>query len=833
MNVSVNWLKQYLNFDLPPVDELVQKIGAQLGEVEGVTDLGARYQGVYIVKVVVCEKLEKSDHLHRCLIDDGGVVQGVERNADGLVQVLTGAPNVHQDMLGVWLPPGTTVPDSIVASDPFVLTARPMLGEMSNGMLASPKELAIGDGHEGLLELNADEWLPSGLALEPGADFAKVFALDDHIIEIENKMFTHRPDCFGILGVAREIAGILGQPFKSPDWYATVREVAAGSDLQLQINNDIPEQVPRFMAVALKDVSVKPSPLWLQIDLARVGSKPISNIVDVTNYVMLLTGQPLHAYDYDKVGTGTLGARFARAGETVALLNGKTIELTDADMVITDGQKPIGLAGVMGGSETEVSADTRNIILEVANFNMYTIRRTSMRHGLFTDAVTRFNKGQSPLQNPNVLSLAIQSVQDVAGGSVASAVLDDNHTDGRTSVHAPVTVSTQFVNDRLGAEQSVADMSRLLTNVEFDVQATDDQLTVTAPFWRTDIELPEDVVEEIGRLYSLDKLPLQLPFRPITPATPNALLQQKIALRHSLVRAGANELLTYSFVHGNLLDAATQPRDKAFEVTNALSPDLQYYRYSALASLLNKVHPNIKAGYDSFALFELGKGHNIDYKDADGLPLELENLDLVYASKTDQQGAAYYQARRYLDVLAADFGVTLTYKPLTEDPHTPMSDPFDYQRAAQVFVGEAPLGMIGEFKAKVRKALKLPTCTAGFTISQTQLLTAAQAAGQSYRPLPRYPKTQQDICLRVSAGTSYADLADLVHRTLQDQKPEQTLQTVELLDIYQPADTADFKHITFRVTLASFVKTMTDQEVSTLLNAVSAEAAKTYQAERV
>lgn len=832
MKVSVNWLKQYLDFDLPPIDELVTKIGSQLGAVEEVINLGERYKNIYIVKVMVCEKLENSDHLHRCLIDDGGVVQGIERNEDGLVQVLTGAPNVHAGMLAVWLPPGTTVPESY-EKEPFALQSRPMRGAMSHGMLASAKELAIGDSHEGLLEIDADEWSPHQADAKPGADFAKAYGLDDYIIDVENKMFTHRPDCFGILGVAREVAGIFGQQFKSPDWYATVKDVTAGADLALGITNDIPTQVPRFMAAAIKDVAVKSSPLWLQIELARVGAKPISNIVDVTNYVMLLTGQPLHAYDYDKVASGRLGARFAQKDEKLVLLNGKTIELTDADMVITDGTKPIGLAGVMGGAETEVSDDTKNIILECATFDMYTIRRTSMRHGLFTDAVTRFNKGQSPLQNPYILSLAIQSVHDVAGGAVASAVIDDDHTEGRQSVHPPVTLQTEFINARLGLDLSAADMATLLKNVEFKVTTDNEQLTVSAPFWRTDIELPEDVVEEVGRLYGFDKLPLELPKRGITPATEEPLLKQKSQIRNALVTAGANELLTYSFVHGNLLDKVMQPRDKAFKIANALSPDLQYYRYSALASLLDKVHANVKAGYDEFALFELGKGHNVDYRDQDGLPLELENLDLVYASKTEQKGAAYYHARRYLDVLAAHFSLTLTYRPQTEDPHTPMSDPFDFTRSARVFVGDAPLGLIGEFKPSVIRNLKLPKYVAGFTISQTQLLAAAQARPSTYQPLPRFPKTRQDICLRVPSSVAFTDLDSLVRQTLQASKPENTVLEVSPLDIYQRPDDPEHKQITFHIGLASFERTLTDQEVTKLLTQVADAAHQALEAETV
>jgi phenylalanyl-tRNA synthetase beta chain len=428
MKVSLNTVKQYINFELPESNELVTRINQQLGGVEEISDLADKYKGIVIVKVVECLPLEGSDHLNVTKVDDGGVVQGVERDENGLVQVVCGAPNVHADMYAVWLAPGVTVPESYDENNPFVLSAKPLRGVVSNGMLASPKELAFGDSHEGILEIDPSEWKPDDTVIGPGTDFAEVYGLNDTVIDIENKMFTHRPDLFGVMGVAREIAGISHQPFNSPEWYAAEPSRVTGEGLELNVDNETPEKVRRFIAVAVKDVTVKPSPVWLQAELVRLGSKPINNIVDVTNYVMLLTAQPMHAYDYDKVATGKLGVRLAHEDEELILLGGKKFGLDPADIVVTDGEKPIGLAGVMGGAETEVSAETKNIILECANFDMYTIRRTTMRHGLFTDAATRFTKGQSPLQNLAVLNLALRSVFDAAGGSQASAVIDLSHS---------------------------------------------------------------------------------------------------------------------------------------------------------------------------------------------------------------------------------------------------------------------------------------------------------------------------------------------------------------------------------------------------------------------
>ena len=619
MKVSLNIVRSLINFELPSVDELVLRVNQQLGGVEEVIDLGAKYSGARIVRVVECGKHPDADRLSVTKIDDGGAVPDVPRDDNGYVQVVCGAPNVHADMWAIWLPPGSTVPASFDDAEPFVLGARPLRGVLSQGMLAAADELAIGTDHKGIIEITEND-LPSGAELQAGARFAEIFGLDDFVLDIENKMFTHRPDCFGQLGVAREIAGIFRQQFTSPEWYKAQQQFSTAEGLDLMVTNGAPELVPRFMAVAIKDVEVKPSPLWLQCQLVAMGGKPINNIVDATNYIMLMTAQPTHAYDYDKLHGHQLGARLARPGEKVILLNGKEYELTADDIIIADGEGVIGLAGIMGGADTEVSDDTKNIVLECATFDMYALRKTAMRHGVFTDALARFNKGQSPLQNAAVL----KQLMSMVGGVQASEVFDEklNMFWGELSV----SVSQGFIQSRLGLDQkpnllTYDEILRLLHNVEMKAEESGTPvvdnskailklcLKVTVPFWRTDIELPEDIVEEVGRLYGFDKLPRELPRRSIKPSPKNPRRELKNAVRQSLSRAGANEILTYSFVHERILKNAEQDVTQAYKLSNALSPDLQYYRLTVLPSLLDKVYTNIKSGHNEFALFEISKGH--------------------------------------------------------------------------------------------------------------------------------------------------------------------------------------------------------------------------------
>ena len=846
MKVSVNWIKQYLDFELPATDELVEAIGAQLGAVEEVIDLAARYRGIVVVKVAECRKLEDSDHLNVCLVDDGGVTPDVNREPSGLIQVVCGAPNVHAGMLVAWLPPGATVP-ATYDKEPLVLEARNLRGVLSNGMLASARELALGDAHDGILELDGEH--------QPGADFAHSYGLDDTIIDIENKMFTHRPDCFGQLGVAREIAGILGHQFHSPAWYSTAATLApaGAATLPLEVQNEIPSLVPRFAAIALDSIQITASPVWLQVALARVGLRSINNIVDLTNYYMLLTGQPLHAYDYHKVkalsgGEGAvLAARNPRDNERLTLLNGKSVDPRQEAIIIATDKTIIGLGGVMGGAATEVDSDTTAIILECASFDMYSIRRTSMAHGIFSDAVTRFNKGQSPLQNLAVLADIVRATQELSGAQVASTLVDNNNlsaeTQTRNALYPPIRLASSYINDRLGLALSAEAMATLLKNVEFSVESDETSLSVKAPFWRTDIELREDVVEEVGRLYGFDKLPLELPLRPLTPAPSDALLELKRTLRRVLSRAGANEVLTYSFVHHDLLEKVGQDSKLAYKLSNALSPDLQYYRMSLTPSLLDKVHANVKAGYDQFGLFEIGQAHTQKHVDAEsGLPIGLDRLAYVFAAdKKAQQhysGAAYYQARTYLMNLLTELGLAakVTIEPLLpenyDDAATTNIAYYEPPRSATIMIGDVALGVIGEYRSKVRKSLKLPDFCAGFELD-LQVILAGSTAHKQYLPLPRFPKVSQDICLRVAAGLTYQELYRFVWQEVAKVQPLNSLPTLGPVDIYQRPDDPEHKQITLRLTIASYEKTMTDHEVGLLLDAVAVAAHAKFAAERV
>lgn len=815
MIISVNWLKKFTDIDLS-IDVLAERIGERLVEIESVEDLGAKYKDVLVVRVVECRPLEGSDHLNVTKVDDGGVVEGVERDEAGLVQVVCGAPNVRAGMLAAWLAPGTIVPETYGSVEPFILSAKSLRGVVSNGMLASARELALYDEHDGILEIDEDA--------APGSSFAELYELNDYLLDIENKSLTHRPDTFGIIGFAREVAGIQGKQFVTPDWLGSLDPSfkAGSSDVTVpHIEIEGTDLSERFSLIALSGVDESAhSPLELQTYLARSGVRPISAAVDVSNYLMLLTGQPSHMYDYDKLKAvagddGTIRVRLARADETLELLDGRVVQLDPSDIVIAAGDTAVGLAGIMGGASTKVDDTTRTVLLEVATFDLYHMRSSQMRHGIFSEAVTRFTKGiPAPLATP-VASEAARLLGEYAGARVASE-LADAYPGGYHPIE--VMVSETQVNGVLGTQFAAEDIAAILENVGFIVTFEGLEAHITVPYWRNDIHIPEDIIEEVGRLAGFDTISLTLPRRDFVASAPSAFDVFRAGLRNALARAGANEVLTYSFVHGDLLSRAGQEPDNSYRIVNSISPDLQYYRQSIVPSLLSYVHANSRAGYDTFALFEGNLVHEkIRGLTDEQVPVEAHQLGFVLAD-TRAEGDAYYQAKAFLEYVAGRYGIELTFTPL-DDSNDAIARPFEPRRSARVLdtKTDTDLGVIGEFRGAVRKAFKLPEYAAGFELYTEAFYDVAMAGGQRYQPLSRYPGTERDVCFKVASDVTYARVHGAAASALTDSK---LIVSVEPLDIYRADTDSATKNITIRLKLASYDETLTSDRITDVVERV-------------
>lgn len=824
MIISLNWLKKFTSIDMS-VSDLATLIGARLVEIEEVVNLGEKYNKIVVVKVVEASKLEGSDHLSVTKIDDGGVNDGVERDENGLVQVVCGASNIKAGQMVVWLPPNSIVPETFGGSEPFELGSRKLCGEMSNGMIASARELDLFDEHEGILVVD------NGIA--PGKSFATAYELDDYLLDIENKSLTHRPDCFGVIGFAREVAAIQGKAFETPDWLLDVApnfDMPNGDKVELNVNIDDANLSSRYQAVVMSGADAgKQSPLMIQMYLSRVGIRPINAVVDVTNYLMMLTGQPLHAFDYDKLvavagGRADIHVRAGKDGEKLILLDERTIELTGEDIVIAAGETAIGLAGAMGGANTEIDENTKNIIIESATFNLYNLRSTQMRHGIFSEAITRFTKGQPAELTAPVLSMAVNLMGEWSG---AKCVSDVTHAYPVKTTQPVIETTSTFVNEILGSEFSSDEIIKTIKNVEFTAETTsDNKIKIAAPYWRSDIHITEDVVEEIGRLNGFDNISPMLPKRDFAAVRPVSFDILRSNLRKIMASAGANEVLNYSFVHGDMLKKANQSADNSYRIVNSISPDLQYYRQSLTPSLLGLVHPNIKQGFDNFALFELNKSHEkYDGLNDEGVPVEIDNMALIVADKNSQQGAAYYQAKYLIEFLLQRLGVKLTFKPIESDDDDALFAPFEYRRSAMVADGDKIIGVIGEYKKSVSKAFKLPEFAAGFEIDTMALLEAYNNTTNSYKPLSRYPATDRDVCFQVEQSVNYNQIIDAAEVALAEIEFDSEITPV---DIYQ-TENGETKNVTIRVKLISHDHTLVGEEISAAINHVtSAVVAATY-----
>ena len=818
MIISVNWLKKFVDIDVS-VPELANIIGKRLVEIESVHPIGQKYGDVLIVKVVSCADVEGSDHLHVTKIDDGGVNTSVERDENGYVQVVCGAPNVREGMLAAWLPPQSVVPSTYTDPEPFVLGAKPLRGVMSFGMLASAKELALYDDHTGIIEVDVDA--------EPGASFADTYELNDYLLDIENKSLTHRPDAFGVIGFAREVAGILGKPFNTPSWLKDVGQVSGGSLGNLTAPNvkiDSEELSERFQLAVLSGVNEgAKSSVFMQTYLARTGVRPVNALVDVSNYLMLLTGQPSHAYDYDKLKNiagddFTVCVRLARAGESLQLLDGKNIQLDENDIVVAAGDSPVGLAGIMGGTSTSVDENTTTIALECATFNLYSMRNSQMRHGIFSEAVTRFTKGVPAALSGQVLHEAIKYLSDSSIGMSQAGPVVDNFPNPKAQVELNVTVTQ--INSLLGTSFSADYITQLLRNVEFEVDQQNDFMVITVPYWRKDISIPEDIAEEVGRLNGFDEIDAVLPTRPFMAVNVSEQDDLRRRIRQLLVRAGCNEVLTYSFVHGDTFKKAGQNPDSAYKIVNSISPDLQYYRQSLTPSLLAHVNSNVRSGYAQFGIFEWNKVHQKAFGlNSENVPVEATSLafSLAGADKRNAENS-YYQAKAVLEFLLSSIGVSVRYEAVGQE-EAAIYAPFEPKRSALVVSEktEEILGIVGEYKHSVKNGFKLPDVSAGFEILAEPLLKAFRLGNlTNYQTPSKYPSAERDICFKVQKSTLYADITSAARQYLNSTN---LIYSVTPVDIYQE-EASDFKNITIRVALTAYEKTMTNDEIARTVNGI-------------
>ena len=800
MKISLNALKQYVDIKVS-TPELLQLIGSRLVEIEGTESLAEKYVGIKIVKVVSCEKIPET-HLSLCQIFDG------EKN----VQVVCGAPNVHAGMLAAWIMPGAIVP-STFGNENFRLSVRKLRGFESNGMLAAADELGFeGADHDGIIEIR-----PKDAA--PGDNFADVFDLNDIILDIENKSLTHRPDCFGLVGFAREIAGILGEKFTEPAYLS--ENVVKFTTFLPKITITDPKICPRYSCAVLDiDPDYLSSDKYFTKDdvfLYKSGMRPVSKIVDLTNILMLKTGQPLHAFDYDKfVAVGgknepEIIVRLAQSGEKMQLLDDKTVDLCPTDILITSNNTPVALAGAMGGKNTAIDISTKKIILESATFSLYNLRKTQMAHGIFSEAITRFTKGQPAGQTVDVLLEAVKAL----GGS-KEAICDCYPAKESKNV---VKITTQFINSVLGTKYTTEQVKKCLENVSFEVEATESSLVVTAPFWRTDIHIKEDIVEEVGRLLGYDNIPLRVPNRPFIESEVDPIFAFKTKLRDFLsAKLGANEVLTYSFVSKDLQSKVLENPDDSYQIINSISPELQCFRQSLVPSLLDKIRENERAGFTDFSLYEINQISKKSLGLTDEHVPEMET-HLALVSLGD-----YYSAKNLLEQLFRFLGIS-GYEFLPLETKTTLFEPL---HSASVSLGDQPLATLGEVRSSVLKKFKLASKISAFELNLETLLNAPKTKSSSFA-LSKFPPVSRDLTVKVPQNLDFVAVKSAILSVLEEKG---LIFTLAPTSIYRP-DSAPHKNLSFHLSFSSPKKTLDSAEISAIIETIVKKLSDDFHAEIV
>ena len=772
MKFSENWLRQHVKTSATR-DELAATLTAIGLEVEEMTVLGDALDGVVVARIVECAKHPEADKLQVCQVDAGAL---------GVLQIVCGAPNARPGLVAPLATIGTKIGD-------LTIKAAKLRGVESNGMLCSAKELGLDADASGLLELPADA--PVGTPL---ADY---LGLPDARIEL--KLTPNRADCFGVHGIAFDVAAATGCDVEPLD----TAPVPAAHDAVLPVELNAGADAPRFVGRVLHGVDARAAtPVWMAERLRRSGVRPVSFLVDVTQYLMLELGQPMHAYDRDLL-QGPIGVRAARDGETLTLLNGSDATVGPQFLVITDADRAVGLAGVMGGEDTKVSSATRNVFLEAAHFAPSAIIGRSRKLGLHTDAGHRFERGVDPELPRIAVERATRLIMDVAGGTpgpVIEAVLPEHLPRPQ-----PIELRRARLARVLGTHVADAEVARILSALGLSVETTTDGWRVTAPARRFDLAIEEDLVEEIARIHGYDAIPTTLPGGATRLVSPSETRSSEHDARRQLVARDYLEAINYAFVDADLL-ATWQLADGGVALANPLSAELGVMRTRLLPGLVAALGRNAARQQSRIRLFEIGK----TFAASSDAPIETRRIAAVAGgdAAAEQWGEAarkldFHDIKGDLDSLAALSGATLEYRASTP----PFAHP---GRSADVYRDGACIGWIGQLHPRLQQALDLDADVYGFELALDALQARAlpRATG-----LSKYPSVRRDLAFVVPERVSW----DAMRATAKHAAGE-VLRELRLFDRYAGKGVENgFKSLAMALILQDESRTLIDRDVEAVV----------------
>ncbi len=777
MLISLNWLKSYVDIDVP-VAELCDRMVMSGFEVESITDLSETMRNVVVGRIVKLEKHPDADKLQICQIDIG---------TDEPVQIVTGADNVFE---GAYVP--ACLHDSLLPNGMHIKKGK-LRGVPSNGMLCSGEELCIKDsdypGAEVYGILIMDDKYPVG------TDMREVLHLNDIIIDF--KITANRPDCQSVLGVAREIAVVLGKPYKAPvPSYKTV-----GGDIHDEIKVAVHDfdLCPRYMGRVVKNLRIAPSPDWMKQALKAAGMRPINNIVDITNFVMLETGQPMHAFDMRHVAGQEINVRRAAKGETITTLDGKPHELTEDMLVIADRDNPSCIAGIMGGEYSEIQDDTTALFFESAKFRRDSVRRTSRALGIRTESSGRFERGLDIMGVEFAMERALQLIDELDAGDIIDGVIDLH--DGLPTPRT-ITVDAQSINDLLGVEIPFATMVNILNSLLIETEmSADNKLTCKIPSFRDDIEGRADLAEEVMRIYGYDHI-IGTPMRGAVVRgrkLPERVKTDKI--KKMLTAAGMYEIATYSFISGKAVDtlnlAADDARRNAVTLLNPLGEEYSTMRTQLLTSMLTVLSTNYNRKITDARFFEASKVFKAKSLPVAEQPDEVPTLSIgMYGANED-----FFTLKGIIETLVAAFGAIAQY--------TVSSEPFLHPgRQANAVVGDEVLATFGEVHPDVAAKYDID---ARVYVAEVRLdaLFALEKELVIYKPLPRFPAVERDLALLCDADLPVAEIEAVIRKA-----GGKLLENVQLFDVYQGSQIeAGKKSVAFSLAFRSSEGTLTDEQI--------------------
>ncbi len=787
MKVPLSWLKEYVPITVS-LDDLAARLTMAGTEVSAIESAG-EWDGIVVGLVRTVAPHPNADRLRLVQVDDG----------EDVIEVVCGAPNVADGQKIAFAHVGSTLIDARTGESKRLRRSK-IRGVTSLGMVCSERELGISDEHEGILVLPGDA--PVGAPLGE--------CLGETVLDLE--LTPNRADCLGVVGVAREVAALTGEIVAPPPFDYPEDGPPIGSDARVRVED--PDLCVRYTATLIRGVRIGPSPDWLADRLRAIGERPINNVVDVTNYVMFEIGQPLHAFDFDELSGGTVMVRRARPGETLLTLDGEVRELDEDNLVIADAGVPIGLGGIIGGTESGITDKTVNVLLEAANFDGANNRRTAGRFGVRTEATVRFEKGLRPELAEAGVRRATRLIHELAGGQVAAGIIDEWPGMGRAI--SPVELTRDKIRRVLGVEYSDETVRDVLESLGMDVAVGEDGYTVTPPYWRPDISIAEDVIEELARVVGYDTIPMTGATGAVPAWQPDPERDLRERVRDAFVRFGMQETIAYplSTLEGEARVRLPGERPEPLRLLNPVSAELATMRTTLRETLLRTLHRNARVWRGPLALFEMGRVY-LDRGEGVGLPEEREMVAGVVAGPLDrlqwQEGrgaSGFYDAKGPVEALLEALGVRAAFQP-AEDAT------FAAGRCARVVVpsaGLARVGVVGEVAPDVLAALDIDVAPVAMfeldlgALGRLPELRPEAAAG--YEPFGRFPESARDLALLVDRGVLAADVTALVERN-------RLTAGATVFDVYEGGGIpSGKKSLALRVVYRAPDRTLTADEVS-------------------